>query len=418
MKIPIAILTLFCLGTSCNKHDNTSPEQDNTLNDSTLSWISTFGTPGEEKGYSIIPTDDSGFVITGVQSGYMWISKVDANGKKIWSSTPEEGKGYSIAASPDGGFVAVGNSALTIADLEFLIVKVDKNGNKVWVKKVGGSREDIGRAIISWPDGGYIIAGLSASNDFDNTFYDFWVQKTDANGNTVWGKSLGGKNMDLAYALAPTTDGNFVVAGLTQSSTSGDVVIGNPNQISANALVVKMDGAGNKIWAKTIGVWGDEVPYGVAGTSDGGCVIAGLTTTDYRGGDTLANIKNYDIFLARLDRNGKAVWRKAIGGAGNDVATSIARTKDDGFLISGYTDSNNSGDIGVTKGKHDILVLKINGNGDLKWIKTIGGAGEDFGYNITSLQNGSAITGASESNNNGDIPETKGDLDILLGRLH
>jgi hypothetical protein len=95
MKFPIAILTIFCLGTSCSKQDNNPPEQDNnTLKDSTLSWISTFGTPGEEKGYSIIPTDDSGFIVTGAQSGYMWITKVDANGNKIWSSTPEEGKGY------------------------------------------------------------------------------------------------------------------------------------------------------------------------------------------------------------------------------------------------------------------------------------------------------------------------------------
>lgn len=131
---------------------------------------------------------------------------------------------------------------------------MDLNGNLVWQKYLGGSGDDVANSIYQTTDGGYVIAGYSTSNDGDVTGNhggsDCWVLKLDLNGNLVWQKSLGSTGSDSGTSIQQTTDGGYIVAGVS-GSNDGDVT-GYHGGI-ADFWVLKLDAAGNIVWQKSMG---------------------------------------------------------------------------------------------------------------------------------------------------------------------
>ncbi len=132
----------------------------------------------------------------------------------------------------------------------------------IWQKSFGGSGTDIANSIKKTPDGGFIIAGSTTSNDGDVTGnhggQDFWVVKIDKNGTIQWQKTYGGSANDVANCIQNTLDGGYIVIGTT-SSTDGDVVghhtIGTDADglATEDAWVIKIDNSGNTQWKKAIG---------------------------------------------------------------------------------------------------------------------------------------------------------------------
>ena len=140
----------------------------------------------------------------------------------------------SIAPASDGGYIVAGYSESNDGDIngnhgdkDYWIVKLNSSGNLQWQKSLGGSYDDWANSIAPTPDGGYIVAGQSASNDGDITghhgYWDYWIVKLDASGNLQWQKSLGGSSSEYAYSIAPTPDGGYIVAGSSYSN-DGDAV--------------------------------------------------------------------------------------------------------------------------------------------------------------------------------------------------
>ena len=129
-------------------------------------------------------------------------------------------------------------------------------------------------------DGGYIIAGFTGG--------DFWLIKTDGNGNIVWDMTYGGKDIDEAYSVQQTSDNGYIIAGMTLSFGAGII----------NAWLVKTDADGNKIWDRTFGKKFGNFAYSVRQTFDGGYIIAGLTGGF---GDV-----NGDVWLIKTDSQGKS----------------------------------------------------------------------------------------------------------------
>jgi hypothetical protein len=190
-----------------------------------VQWQKTYGGPGEDEARAIVPTSDGGYVMAGRTGSFgagaddVWVVKLDGRGNVQWQKT-YGGSGndyaYAIAPTGDGGYVVVGRTGSFGAGADDVwVLKLDGQGDVQWQKTYGGSGNDYAYAIAPTGDGGYVVVGQTFS--FGDGYYDVWVLKLDAQGDAQWQKTYGATSGDGAYAIAPTSDGNYVVAGETQS---------------------------------------------------------------------------------------------------------------------------------------------------------------------------------------------------------
>jgi hypothetical protein len=310
-------------------------------------WDRTFGGSGYDVGYSVQQTTDGGYIVAGLTNSYgagnydVWLIKTDASGNKVWDKTyggTDYDEGYSVQQTSDGGFVVAGaTSSYGAGNSDGWLIKTDSNGDKTWDKTFGGSVRDEVRSVQPTSDGGYIMTGLSES--YGGEFADLWLVKADSQGNKVWDKAFGGMGGGSGSSVQQTSDGGYVVAGTTSSFTSGVPVV----------WLVRTDASGNEVWDKTFGGsrpnWGSSVQQ----TSDGGYIIAGVTDSYGAGAD--------DVWLVKTDASGRRVWDKTFGGTGSEGGNSVHQTSDGGYIITGLTNSQGAGD-------YDVWLIKTDANGN------------------------------------------------------
>jgi len=315
-----------------------------------VTWQKTYGSSYDDIAYSIQQTSDGGYIVAGYQGGSgpglhdYWILKLDSFGNVTWQKTYGGlivDIAYSIQQTSDGGYIVAGVSAsLTYFSQEFWILKLDSFGDITWQKTYGGSLSEYSYAdsIHQTGDGGYIVAGSTDSFGAGN--YDFWVLKLDSSGNVIWQKTYGGSSYDFGESIQQTSDGGYIVAGSTDSFGAGNY----------DFWVLKLDSSGNAIWQKTYGGWKADWARSIKQTSDGGFIVAGYTGS-FGGG-------NNDYWILKLDSSGGAIWQKTYGGSNNDDAYSIQQTSDGGYIVAGATNS-----FGI--GNFDLWILKINADGTM-----------------------------------------------------
>jgi uncharacterized delta-60 repeat protein len=342
-------------------------------------FAKTIGGSGDDFAMSIIQSSDGGYVIAGSTRSFgagnedIYVVKLDSSGNVVWTKTIGGSYGdeaRSIIRSSDGGYVVAGwTLSFGAGYSDFYVVKLDSSGNVQWTKTIGGSSDDFAYSIIQSSDGGYVIAGYTQS--FGAGGSDIYVVKLDSSGNVQWVKTIGGSDWDVAYSIIQSSDGGYVVAGRTYSFGAG----------KADMYVVKLDSAGNVQWAKTIGGSDDDRAYSIIQSSDGGYVVAGYTTSFGAGKE--------DMYVVKLDSSGNVQWTKTIGGSDKDVARSIIRSSDGGYIVAGYTRSFGSGG--------DIFVVKLDSSGNVQWAKTIGRSRWDSASSIIqSSDGGYVIAGETE----------------------
>ncbi len=320
-------------------------------------WIKTLGGAAYDYATSITAMPDGGFVVAGYTSSAgagvddALIVKLDSNGEPVWAKTLGSAAydyAVSVTATSDGGVGIAGyiqnDAARTI---DWLIAKLDANGNKVWMKRLNGAGSDVGTSIVATSDGGFVVAGYTTSAGAGNQ--DFLILKLDSNGNKLWARTVGGANNEQALLVTPTLDGGYVVTGYTESAGVGD----------KDLLVVRLDGNGNKVWVKTLGGVGEDVAYSIKTLSDGSFVVVGNTASAGAGGN--------DFLIAKLDANGNKVWCRTLGGAGADTTFSVAASPDGGFAVVGRTNSAGGG-------QRDVLIAKLDADGNIdgcSWLQEV-----------------------------------------------
>lgn len=206
-----------------------------------------------------------------------------------------------------------------------------------------------------------------------------------------WQKVLGGSYDEFPSSINQTLDGGYVVVGRIRSPGSGGGSYGYENE---DVLVMKLDSSGNIQWQKVFGEEGDDGGSGIEQTTDGGYIIAGYKNTGSSGSN---------VWVLKLDSSGNLQWQKVLGGYGEDRGSDIVQTADGGYILVGYTESGNSGDVGPNHGSRDVWVVKLSPSGSQQWQRLYGGSGDDTGYSIRQTGDGGYVFAGHTGSSNGDV---------------
>ena len=328
----------------------------------------------------------------------------------------------SIQQTTDGGYITTGRTASTSGDVtgnhggyDFWVIKISSLGEMQWSKTFGGSNHDSPYALQLTRDGGYVVAGLSASSNGNVTgnhgLTDCWIIKLNAAGTIEWQKSFGGSGYDEAWAIQQTDDDGYIFAGRS-NSINGDVT---GNHGFNDCWVVKLAEDGSLLWQKSFGGSGEDTAYSIRQTSDGGFILLGESNS--LDGDVTGNHGDADYWVVKLTINGDIEWQQSFGGIAADIPSDVHQTSDGGYIISGYAGSNNSGDVTGHHGSFDFWVLKLDTNGALEWEKALGGSSTDWGRAISPLSDGSYMVLGTTSSIDGDVIDHYEDPDFWLVKL-
>ena len=178
----------------------------------------------------------------------------------------------------------------------------------------------------------------------------------------TWVKTIGGRYRDFGESVTATSDGGIVLMGRSESDDGDFKGVYKGGQ---DIFVIKLDTNGKVLWKKVFGGSERDEGFSITTTGDGGILITG--TTHSNDGDFEGMEKgSSDIFVIRLDRDGKVLWKKTYGGSEYDHGSSITTTSDGGIVLTGQTYSNDGDFKGMNKGGGDIFVMKLDSNGNLK----------------------------------------------------
>lgn len=283
-----------------------------------------------------------------------------------------------------------------------------------WDRSLGGSKDEMTYSAAQTADGGYIVAGYTYSEDGDiKEFFggwDIWIAKLDTARNLEWAKSLGGSGDDYAMSVIQNNAGEYLIAGYTDS-TDGDITT---NHGGFDYWVIKLDTHGNLIWQKCLGGSKTDEARSIKQTSDGGYLIGGYTWSD--DGDVSGHIGTYDYWIVKLNSSGKILWNKCLGGSSWDYAVSAIETVDKGYFIGGFSISRN-GNVTGNHGGFDYWVVKLNSQGELVFEKSLGGSKDELLNSAIQTRDGGYLLIGSTESNDGNVTGNHGGLDYWIVKL-
>lgn len=348
-----------------------------------IEWERSFGGTNYESARDVVQTADGGYIVAGetnstdggVISGYggtkdIWILKLNATGTLLWQKR-YGGNGLDIAnhiyLQGDGSFYIAASSSSNDGNIsgnhgtagytDGVLMKLDGNGNLLWSRCFGGSKNEefFGIEIIN---GRTYLAGFANSTDGDippqQKNYDVWLLALDANGNKVYSKVYGGAQNDVAYSMIKGTDGSLTLAGYT-TSDDGDVSGAKGSQ---DYWVININPAnGNKNWQKVLGGTDADYANAVLTDTDGGYLVGGIAYSP--DGDIGNPLGEGDYWVVKLSNAGAVVWEQSIGGSGNDHLRSLAfQPAAKEYFLCGDSDSGD-GDFSGAQGEVDFGIIKL-----------------------------------------------------------
>jgi hypothetical protein len=374
-----------------------------------IEWQKSLGGSGKDYANSICQTVDGGYIVAGYTNSTdgdvvgnhggddIWVVKLSSTGIVEWTKALG-GTGNEVATyviqSADGGYVIAGSSTSNDGDIsgnhgheDAWVAKLDNTGNLQWQKSFGGNNTDAATAIQQLADGGYIVGCYAISENNGDVAIghgaaEYWIVKLSSIGNIEWNLCLGGQSYEFAHDIHQTADGGFIVGGNT-FSIDGNVTGNNGNM---DYWVVKLDTIQQLEWQKALGGTGTDVLASVVQTNDGGYITAGHVYSqdgDVAGSGFHGPFMN-DFWVVKLNSTGAIQWKIALGGSGNDFAQSIQQTADGGYIVFGFTFSND-GNVSGNHGYFDYWMVKLDSQGNIEWQKTFGGTDQD-GYNFITQQ--------------------------------
>ncbi len=279
---------------------------------------------------------------------------------------------YAGVSVTSGGFVVLGSTySFGLGDHDIFLIRIDSYGDTLWTRTLGGQLTDYGYDIQTTSDGGFIIVGMTRSFGAGNG--DVYLVKTDSTGSTLWTNTFGGTERDEGWSVRQTADGGYIVGGITSSFGAGE----------SDLYLIKTDTAGVMTWSNTFGGVDSEWGAAVRACDDGNYILVG-STVSYGSGYC-------SLYAVKADAAGDSLWTKLYGGNGADLGYSVEVTTDSGFIFVGS--SSSFGD-----GSGDVYVVKTDADGAVAWENAYGGNYEDRAYTVQQTPDGGyVVAGISES---------------------
>jgi len=399
-------------------------------------------TTGKFEGMVDFDPDPGSSYLASVEGNGIFVSKLDANGDFVWASA----MGGTILASGDGIAVdAAGNVYttgaffgtadfdpgpglfnLTSADsTDIFISKLDANGDFVWARAMGGTRDNWGYDIAVDDAGNLYTTGIfQGTADFDpgsESFnltsagtVDIFVSKLDTNGDFVWARAMGGRGVAISNAISVDAAGNVYTAGLFESTADFDP---GPDSFNITAeggidtFVSKLDTNGEFVWARGMGGTSITQGNGIAVDAAGNVYATGgfFGTVNFDPGPdyfSFTSEGNVDIFIVKL--SGPATqadvdfaWARAMGSTVTSIGRDIAVDDAGNVYTTGNFTHTADFDPGpdsftvTSAGGDDIFVSKLDTNGDFVWARAMGGTSNSYGDGIALDPLGNVYTTGS-----------------------
>ena len=327
-----------------------------------------FGGPGIEQGRSVaVIHDGSGSVIGGDtqkndQSDWdIIVIRLDKSCRQVWQRRiggPNEDHNWGMTGTQDGGVVISGATSSFGADgNDIFVVKLKPDGSEAWRILLGGPGEQGRGSVLVTPDNELIVAGWSRSGKQG----DFYAAKLTSSGKIVWERTYDHWNLEGVNDIARASDGTILLYGEGIEQSGGDMM---------NGQLVEIDSTGKlqKRICLPEGLYREG--YGVAVTSDGLSAVTGPGRTD----------KGFRAYVTGYDRTGSQIWSGYYPADNWAIGFGICAIHGGGFCQTGWGRSKGGGS--------DAVLVKIDADGSLVWIRYLGGTGEDNGIRVVEKPSG------------------------------
>ncbi len=306
-------------------------------------WNSVNSSGINQAAHDVLQTPDGGYLVVGEAPKFVtpgnyyvraiWVAKVDAQGSKLWdqffkaTTVTIEASARSIVALTDGNYAVAGYWATTDTQRNAALYKITPAGLLMWEKAYPESGGSSSYEVIQTTDGGYFIAGDKCA--FESTCFNRLFIKADSAGNKLW--SRWNYDYDSARAVVATADGGYLVAGRDKLSSD----------VPHDAWLMKLDNQGNAVWSRRFGgTAADEAADLIA--VNGGYLLVGTTASSGAGLS--------DAWLIKVDEAGNQIWAQPIGTLNSDSAAAITATLDADYAFTGASNDDAwlvRGDLGI-----------------------------------------------------------------------
>ena len=344
-------------------------------------WTKQLGAPSATVYGSGIATDPSGnayvagFTSQGLDGNTLvgfydfFLTKYDTSGTKLWTKELGVNFGFALAAAvatdaSSNIFVAgstTGNlDGVTHTGVQdAFLVKYNSSGTKQWTKLLGVVSHGTSVSGVATDSSGNIyIAGITDGNLDGNTLTgikDLFLTKYDSTGAKQWTKLLGGNGVTLnTMGISLDSSGNIFLVGNSNGGVDGNTSLG-----ITDAIIVKYNSSGTKLWSKLL-TTASAVSSGSSVTNDsfGNAYMAGYSNSGVDGNSLKGT---NDIILTKYNSTGTKVWTKQIGVSGAIVNAYTIKADNKGNLyLGGVTDG--SIDLQTKTGASDAILIRYGGN--------------------------------------------------------
>jgi hypothetical protein len=333
------------------------------------------GNTGYDYGMSAQQTFDKGYIVCGSTTSVgngntdIYIIKTDSLGKPVNECSIggiNVEQGTCIRQTKDSGYVVLGyTNHNSYKGYDVYVVKIDAKLHTQWERTYGGTDWDFGYSIRQTSDEGYIICGGTYS--YGKGDEDYYLLKTNAQGDTLWTRTFGGNQRDEARSVIQTSDGGYAITGFTMSSDS-----------LGNFLTIKTNSTGDTLWTNTFGGSQLDKANDIVQLSNGDYAVAGETKSSGAG--------KSDGILVGISASGKTGNTALFGGAEDDNLLAVTERSDHKIMFTGVTNS-----YGFTNGKGDLYFGMVNSDWSYFMSTTFGSVGKETVNSIGATSDKGAI---------------------------